>query len=71
MEEQAERAGLYMKDELPGLKQAIRDEMGKMGARTDCSYRHAASQLRRNPTASSKKFAEAFKELKDTIENRQ
>lgn len=35
------------------------------------NYRHIASQLRRNPTASSKKFAEAFKELKDTIENRQ
>ena len=71
LEELAERAGLFMKDELPDLRQAIRDELGKMGARTDRSYRHAASQLRRNPTASSKKFAEAFKELKDTIENRQ
>lgn len=68
LEELAERAGLFMKDELPDLRKAIRDELGKMGARTDRNYRHIASQLRRNPTASSKRFAEAFKELKDTLE---
>ena len=71
LEELAERAGLFMKEELPDLKDAVREELRKMSARTDRNYQHIASQLRRNPTASSKKFAEAFKELKDTIENRQ
>lgn len=68
LEELLERAGLVMKDELPDIKKAIRDELGNIGGRTDRNYQHAASQLKRNPTASSKKFAEAFKELKDTLD---
>lgn len=70
LEELTERAGLFMKDELPELKKAIGEELRKMGARTDRNYQHAASQLKRNPTASSKKFEEAFKELKDTFDQR-
>lgn len=68
LEELAERAGIFMKEELPDLKKAIGDELGKMSARTDRNYQHIASQLKRNPTASSKKFAGAFKELKDTLD---
>lgn len=69
LEELVERAGLFMKDDLPDLKKAIGEELRKMGARTDRNYQHIASQLRRNPTASSKKFEDAFRELKDTFEN--
>lgn len=69
LEELVERAGLFMKDDLPDLKKAIGEELRKMGARTDRNYQHIASQLRRNPTALSKKFEDAFRELKDTFEN--
>ena len=69
LEELVERAGLFMKDDLPDLKKAIGEELRKMGAHTDRNYQHIASQLRRNPTASSKKFEDAFRELKDTFEN--
>lgn len=68
LEELAERAGLFMKDDLPELKKAIGDELRKMAARTDRNFQHAASQLKRNPTASSRKFEEAFKELKDAFD---
>ena len=85
LEELAARAEFLMKDELPskvdaligeerrkelaGLKESIVREFGRMSSRTDRNYLHIASQLRRNPTASSKRFADALKELRDSLDN--
>lgn len=69
LEELSERAGMLAHEELSDLKKTIVEELRKMGSRTDRNYLHAASQLKRNPTASSGKFADAFKELKDTLEH--
>ena len=73
LEELAARAEFLMKDErrkeLAGLKESIVREFGRMSSRTDRNYLHIASQLRRNPTASSKRFADALKELRDSLDN--
>lgn len=85
LEKLAERAEFLMKDELPAkmdaligeerrkeltvLKENIAKEFEKMSSRTDRSYLHIASQLRRNPTAASGKFADVLKELRDLFDN--
>ncbi len=52
------------REELAEIKSSILRELQKTGAGTDKSFLHAASQLRRNPTAVSRKFKEAVEELK-------
>lgn len=85
LENLAGRAEFLMKDELPSkvdeligeerrkelarIKENIAKELRRMGTRTDRNYLHIASQLKRNPTAASKKFSEALQELKDTLDN--
>lgn len=85
LENLAGRAEFLMKDELPSkvdeligeerrkelarIKENIAKELRRMGTRTDRNYLHIASQLKRNPTAVSKKFSEALQELKDTLDN--
>lgn len=85
LENLAGRAEFLMKDELPSkvdeligeerrkelarIKENIAKELRRMGSRTDRNYLHIASQLKRNPTAASKKFSEALQELKDTLDN--
>ena len=81
----AERAELLLKEELPAkveglvgrerreelaaIRDSIRQELRKMGARTDRSYLHAAKHLRRNPTAASERFREALEELRKFIDS--
>lgn len=85
LEEFAERIEVLLKEEIPSkagsliseekreelkkFRNSIAGEFGRMSSRTDKIYRHIASQLKRNPTAASKKFAKALEELKDTLEN--
>lgn len=81
----AERAELLLKEELPSkveglvgrerreelaaIRDSIRQELRKMGARTDRSYLHAAKHLRRNPTAASERFREALEELRKFMDS--
>ena len=85
LEEFAERIEVLLKEEIPSkagsliseekreelkkFRNSIAGELGRMSSRTDKIYLHIASQLKRNPTAASKKFAKALEELKDTLEN--
>ena len=85
LEEFAERIEVFLKEEIPSkagsliseekreelkkFRNSIAGEFGRMSSRTDKIYLHIASQLKRNPTAASKKFAKALEELKDTLEN--
>lgn len=85
LEELAERIEVLLKEEIPSkagsliseekreelkkFRNSIAGEFGRMSSRTDKIYLHIASQLKRNPTAASKKFAKALEELKDTLEN--
>ena len=85
LEEFAERIEVLLKEEIPSkaasfiseekreepkkFRNSIEGEFGRMSSRTDKIYLHIASQLKRNPTAASKKFAKALEELKDTLEN--
>ncbi len=85
LEELAERIEVLLKEEIPSkagsliseekreelkkFRNGIAGEFGRMSSRTDKIYLHIASQLKRNPTAVSKKFAKALEELKDTLEN--
>ena len=79
LEEFAERIEVLLKEEIPSKagsliseekrEERIAGEFGRMSSRTDKIYLHIASQLKRNPTAASKKFAKALEELKDTLEN--
>lgn len=85
LEEFAERIEVLLKEEIPSkagsliseekreelkkFRNSIAGEFGRMSSRTDKIYLHIASQLKRNPTAASKKFAKALEELKDTLEN--
>ena len=85
LEEFAERIEVLLKEEIPSkagsliseekreelkkFRNSIAGEFGRMSSRTDKIYLHIASQLKRNPTAVSKKFAKALEELKDTLEN--
>lgn len=61
--------GKEWRDELAALKKNIAGEFSRMSSRTDKSYLHIASQLRRNPTAASKKFTKALEELKSSLDN--
>lgn len=85
LEELAERVESLVKEELPakadsligekrreelaGLKKTIAAEFHRMSSRTDRSYLHIASQLKRNPTAASGKFADILEELKKSLDN--
>ena len=85
LEEFAERIEVLLKEEIPSkagsliseekreelkkFRNSIAGEFGRMSSRKDKIYLHIASQLKRNPTAASKKFAKALEELKDTLEN--
>ena len=85
LEELAERVETLLKEEIPSrtgsliseerrgdlrkLRDSIAGEFARMSSRTDKTYLHIASQLKRNPTAASKKFAKALEELKNTLEN--
>ena len=85
LEEFAERIEVLLKEEIPSkagsliseekreelkkFRNSIAGEFGRMSSRTDKIYLHIASQLKRNPTAASKKFAKALEELKNTLEN--
>lgn len=85
LEELAERAETLLKEDIPSktssmiseemrvelkkLRDGIAGEFRSMSSRTDKIYLHIASQLKRNPTAVSKKFARALEELKNTLEN--
>ena len=85
LEEFAERIEVLLKEEIPSkagsliseekreelkkFRNSIAGEFGRMSSLTDKIYLHIASQLKRNPTAASKKFAKALEELKDTLEN--
>ena len=85
LEEFAERIEVLLKEEIPSkagsliseekreelkkFRNSFAGEFGRMSSRTDKIYLHIASQLKRNPTAASKKFAKALEELKDTLEN--
>lgn len=80
LEELASRADFLLKEELPSkvdeligeerrkdlseIRDSIYREFQKMGERTDRHYLHAASLLRRNPTAVSDRFKEAIDELR-------
>lgn len=84
LEELAARAEALLKEEIPAradaligeerreelkkLKENIVAEFGRMNSRTDKSYLHIAGQLKRNPSAASKKFAEVFEELKKSLD---
>lgn len=84
LEELRDRAEFLMKDELPSrvdeligperreslkaLRDNIVKELHKINTRTDRSYLNIASQLRRNPTAASKRFSEALEELREYLE---
>lgn len=85
LEELAEREESLVKEELPAkadsligekrreelaeLKKTIAAEFHRMSSRTDRSYLHIASQLKRNPTAASGKFADILEELKKSLDN--
>lgn len=85
LEELAERAENLLKETLPAkagsilgeerreefkkLKENIFRESGRMNSRTDRNFLRIAGQLRRNPTAASKKFADALEELKHSLDN--
>lgn len=85
LEELAERVESLVKEELPAkadsligekrreelaeLKKTIAAEFHRMSSRTDRSYLHIASQLKRNPTAASGKFADILEELKKSLDN--
>lgn len=55
--------------ELAEFKESIAREFSRMSSRTDRNYLHIAGLLRRNPTATSKRFADALKELRDLFDN--
>ena len=57
------------KKELEAVKQSVLREIQKMGERTDRSYLRAVGQLRRNPTAASRKFKEALEDIKKILDN--
>ena len=61
--------GEKRREELSELKKVIVAELHKMSSRTDRIYLHIASQLKRNPTAASEKFADVLEELKRTLDN--
>lgn len=56
--------GEERREDLLGLKQNIKEELGKMRSRTDRGYLRAAEHLRRNPTAVSDRFKEALEEIR-------
>lgn len=84
LEELAARVEFLMKDELPAkvdeligaerreeladLKKTIVKEVHRMTARTDRSYLRIAGQLKRNPTAASKRFADVLEELRSLLD---
>ena len=75
-----ERVDKLLKEELPGrlaemigedrakdlreIRQNITQELSKLGSRTDRNYLRIAKHLRRNPTAVSERFKEAFEEIR-------
>ena len=75
-----ERVDKLLKEELPGrltemigedrakdlreIRQNITQELSKLGSRTDRNYLRIAKHLRRNPTAASERFKEAFEEIR-------
>ena len=61
--------GEKRREELSELKKVIVAELHRMRSRTDRIYLHIASQLKRNPTAASEKFADVLEELKRTLDN--
>lgn len=61
--------GEKRREELSELKKVIVAELHRMSSRTDRIYLHIASQLKRNPTAASEKFADVLEELKRTLDN--
>lgn len=61
--------GEKRREELSELKKVIAAELHRMSSRTDRLYLHIASQLKRNPTAASEKFADVLEELKRTLDN--
>ena len=65
-----ELIGEERREELAEIKKSILQEIQKMGERTDKGYLHAASHLRRNPTAVSVRFKEAIEELRKIAEQR-
>ncbi len=85
LEELADRAEALMKEKLPSkldeligdggrkglaeFRANIAEELHRISSRSDRSYLHSASQLRRNPTAVSRKFADALEELKDSLDD--
>lgn len=85
LEELKDRVDFLMKDELPSkvdeligaerreslkaLRDSIIGELQRLNTRTDCSYLHIESQLKRNPTAASKRFSEALDELRGYLDH--
>ena len=55
--------------DIAGFREKIAAELEKLHSRTDRNYLHIAGQLKRNPTAASKQFADALAELKDALEH--
>ncbi len=55
--------------DLESIRQNVLSELQKLGERTDRSYLRAARQLRRNPTAASRKFKEALEEIRRSMDN--
>lgn len=64
-----ELIGGERREELAALKNSIRQELRKMGERTDRSYLHAARHLWRNPTAVSERFRDALEELRKFMDS--
>lgn len=85
LDELSERVEQLLKEELPSrveeligeerredlavLKNSIRQEIRRLGERSDRSYLHAARHLWRNPTAVSEKFRDALEELRKFMDS--
>lgn len=60
-------SGLAEREDLIRIKQDIRTELQKLGARRDRDFKRVASLLSRNPRAVSKKYQDAMRELKELM----
>ena len=64
-----ELIGEERREDLAVLKNSIRQEIRRLGERSDRSYLHAARHLWRNPTAVSEKFRDALEELRKFMDS--
>lgn len=61
----------FDKEERRELKEQLEEQIRGVFRRTNNQYLHATKHLKRNPSAISKKYAEALKEIKELFEDKE